>query len=288
MSSEFSAPRMSNIARRTSHVPRHSAPVPPPLKRLGQHFLIDPNIVRKIVTAAGIQPDETVLEIGPGRGVLTRALCACAKRVIAIEIDPKLHAFLSEELMESHNLDLCLGDALAYDYDSLPSGVVVVANLPYYLSTPLVAKLLESRARFGRMILMLQTEVARRLAAKPGSDDYGRLSVLAQFFADVSLAFTVSPECFRPRPKVGSSVVALVRRSDSRIHVQDVAMFNRVVRACFAHRRKTIANSLRDEGWTTDNIAEAMTQTGIAPTRRAETCTVQEFAALAAALAKQK
>jgi len=260
---------------------------PPPLKRLGQHFLIDPNIVRKIIAAAQARQDETVLEIGPGRGVLTRALCAAAKRVIAIEIDPKLHAYLAEELSDCANLDLRLGDAMVFEYRRLPEGTVVVANLPYYLSSALLVKLLESRARLDRMIVMLQTEVARRLAAKPRSDDYGSLSVLAQYAAEVSLEFHVSPECFRPRPKVGSSVVSLVSRQAPTLSAADEAQFHKVVRACFAHRRKTISNSLRDEGWNPEIISAALVRTGITPSRRAETCGVEEFTALAAALEEQ-
>lgn len=259
------------------------SPIPPPLKRFGQHFLIDPNIVRKIVAISRVQPDETVLEIGPGRGILTRELCGVAKRVIAVEIDPKLHTYLRAELADCNNLDLQLGDALTYEYQLLSPGTVVVANLPYYISTPLLVRMLDARARLDRIIVMLQTEVARRLAAVPGSADYGSLSVLAQFAAEVSLEFHVSTGCFRPRPKVGSSVVSLVGRR-SRATVPDEAIFHRVVRGAFAHRRKTIANSLRDEGWETDRIAAALAETHIAPGRRAETCTVDEFAALAAAL----
>ena len=236
------------------------------------------------MAAARLQQDETVLEIGPGRGALTRQLCAVAKHVIAIEIDPKLHAYLADGLSEYGNLDLRLGDALNYDYGLLPAGTVVVANLPYYVSTPVLVRLLEARAWFARMIVMLQTEVARRLVAKPGTGDYGRLSVLAQYAADVSLQFHVSPSCFRPRPKVGSSVVSLVTRREPVVPVRDEAMFHRVVRACFAHRRKMISNSLRDEGWLPESIAAALVRAAIEPTRRAETCTIVEFAALAAAL----
>jgi 16S rRNA (adenine1518-N6/adenine1519-N6)-dimethyltransferase len=274
---------MSHIEQRTSNLER-SSPVPPPLKRLGQHFLIDPNIVRKIIATARIQGDETVLEIGPGRGVLTRHLCGAARRVIAIEIDPKLQDYLSHELADCPNFDLCRGDALAYDYHSLPAGTVVVANLPYYISTPLLVKLLEARASVDRMVVMLQTEVARRLAAKPGADDYGSLSVLAQYAAEVSVDFHVRPGCFQPRPKVGSSVVSLVKRRAPVVYVRDEVMFQRVVRACFAHRRKMIPNSLRDEGWPPEIVGAALTRAGIASTRRAETCTLGEFAALAAAL----
>ncbi|MEW6542942.1 MAG: 16S rRNA (adenine(1518)-N(6)/adenine(1519)-N(6))-dimethyltransferase RsmA [Nitrospirota bacterium] len=260
------------------------APPPRPLKRLGQHFLVDPNIARKIVVLAGIRPDETVIEIGPGRGVLTRALCERAKRVIAIELDPKLGRYLDETLGGCRNLDLRIGDALDFPYDRIPQGTVVVANLPYYVSTPLLFKLLEARDRIDRLVLMLQTEVARRLAAGPGTRDYGVLSVLTQVAADVAIAFPVAAGCFRPRPEVGSSVVSLTVRKTPAAAVADDAGFVRAVRAAFAHRRKTLANSLRDEGYPPDRIARALAEAGIEPSRRAETVTLQEFAALARAL----
>ena len=253
---------------------------PPPRKRLGQHFLIDPNITRKIVALAAIRLDETVLEIGPGRGVLTRPLCTAARQVIALELDPKLGAYLAETLADCRNLDLRLGDALEFPYETLPRGTVVVANLPYYVSTPLLFTLLEARERIDRMVLMLQTEVARRLVAKPATNDYGTLSILVQYAAEASLAFQVSMNCFRPRPEVGSAVVTLVMRRPP-VQVNDETLFARVVRAAFAHRRKTISNSLRDEGLSSEQVAQALAQVGIDPTRRAETLTIEEFASLA-------
>ena len=145
---------------------------PPALKRLGQNFLIDPNIVRKIVSLAALRPDDQVLEIGPGRGALTAGLCAEAGRVIAVEIDPQLQPHLQENLGHCRNLELRIGDALEFPFNSLPPRTVVVANLPYYASTPLLFALLDARAHLDRMVLMLQTEVALRLAAKPNSKDY--------------------------------------------------------------------------------------------------------------------
>lgn len=292
-------------------------PHPPPLKRFGQNFLIDANIVRKIVETAAIQPDETVLEIGPGRGILTRALCAKAQKVIAIEIDRELARMLAGEAadagsppahsgalagrppklseaeppslsaetpLRSSNLDLRLGDALVFDYGSLPPETVVVANLPYYVSTPLLFKLLETRSRFSRLILMLQTEVAERLAANPGSKTYGVLSVLTQYRATVKLAFRVSPHCFRPRPTVGSAVVHLQVRSDRMLEPEPEGQFIRLARAAFAHRRKTLLNSLRDEGYQTDRVGAALAHCKIAADRRAETLALDDYLALAAAL----
>jgi len=260
--------------------------LPPPRKRLGQHFLVDPNITRKIIALAAIRSEDIVLEIGPGRGVLTRPLCIAAKRVIALELDPKLEAYLAEALADCRNLDLRLGDALEFSYETLPQGTVVVANLPYYVSTPLLFTLLEARQRIDRMVLMLQTEVARRLVAKPATNDYGILSVLVQYAAEASLAFQVSASCFRPRPDVGSAVVNLVMRRQRPVQVKDETLFARVVRAAFAHRRKTLLNSLRDEGLSSEQVAQALTQVGIGPSRRAETLTLEEFASLADAFGK--
>jgi len=260
--------------------------LPPARKRLGQHFLIDRNIVRKIVALAALRPDETVFEIGPGRGILTRALCGAATRVVAVELDVQLGGYLHETLRDCVNLDLRLGDALEFPCDELPAGTVVVANLPYYVSTPLLFKLFEARQRIDRMVLMLQTEVARRLVAQPGTDDYGILSVLTPYYAVASLAFQVSPSCFRPRPDVGSSVVSLAIRKQPDPAVPDEAAFVRTVRAAFAHRRKTLLNSLRDEGLPQERILPALAQAHIEPTRRAETLTLREFAALAEALGR--
>ena len=259
----------------------HPPSLPPPRKRLGQHFLIDPNIVRKIITVSDLSRDEPVLEIGPGRGILTRALCREVDRVIAIEVDPQLVTYLNHVLADCTNLDLRLGDALAFPYQSIPEGTVVVANLPYYLSTPLLFTLLESRARLNRMVLMLQAEVAERLTAGPGTRDYGILSVLVQYWATPSLSFRVSPNCFRPKPQVGSRVVTLNVSKQGAIQVADERMFVRTVRAAFAHRRKTLSNSLRQEGFLPDTVAQALADAGIAPSRRAETLTLTDFAALA-------
>lgn len=262
--------------------PPHSLPPasPPPRKRLGQHFLVDPNIVRKIVAAAQLEGHEHVLEIGAGRGILTAALCGAARSVTAVELDPKLGEYLRETLTDQKNLDLRIEDALEFPYDRLPEGTVVVANLPYYISTPLLFRLFEERKRVDRMVLMLQTEVARRMVAAPDTSDYGILSVLTQYSATASLAFHVPPTCFRPRPEVGSSVVALAMRHTSRDPAAE-QQFVRTVRAAFAHRRKTLANSLRDEGFSPESVAHALAQAGIAPSRRAETLRLDEFAALA-------
>lgn len=256
---------------------------PPPLKRLGQHFLTDPNMVRKILAEAAIGPDETVFEIGPGRGVLTDPMCGLATRVIAVELDKKLADYLSKTCLHS-NLDLRTGDALEFDYHTLPHGTVVVANLPYYVSTPLLFQLLEQRSRISRMVLMLQLEVAKRLAAKPGSRDYGSLSVLSQYRANSRLAFKIPPSCFRPRPDVDSAVVTLSLLSTESEYDSFAQDLMRTVRAAFAHRRKTLVNSFRDAGWSTPTIQDALSAVSIDSKRRAETITVQEFVDLTHAI----
>ena len=261
---------------------------PPPKKRLGQHFLIDQNIVRKIVAAAALRPDEAVLEIGPGRGILTRALCGQAKRVFAIEVDRSLGVTLAEALAGCTNVEIHLGDALEYPYESLEPGTVVVANLPYNVSSPLLFKLLNAHQKINRMVLMLQTEVARRLVAGPGTKDYGILSVLTQYRAEPSIGFHVSAGCFRPRPAVSSTVVLLPMRQEPAVPVVDEPLFIRTVRASFAHRRKTLPNSLRDEGFSPEQILPALKAAGIAPASRAESLVIAQFAALANALARGK
>ena len=255
-----------------------------PNKRLGQHFLIDPNIVRKIVALAALRPDETVLEIGPGRGALTRLLCERAARVIAIELDRELERRLRETLADCRNLELHQGDALAYPYQSLPERSVVVANLPYNVSTPILFALLDARERFDRMILMLQTEVAQRLAAKPGTKEYGVLSVLAQAFAEIRVAFRVAPTCFQPPPEVSSAVVQLTIPRRTPLAISNQGTFTRTVRAAFAHRRKTLVNSLRDEGYEPQTILPALEEVGLRPEIRAERLSIEQFARLSTAL----
>lgn len=261
-----------------------SQPPPPPRKRLGQHFLVDHNIARKIVALAALQPEETVLEIGPGRGVLTRALCERAARVIAVEVDPALHRHLADALADRPSLALHLGDALDFDFHGLPPGTVVVANLPYYLSTPLLFDLLEARQRISRMVLMVQTEVARRIVAGPGTPAYGVLSVLVQCWTEPALAFRVPRTCFRPSPAVESAVLLLRTRAEAAVALSDEQQLVRTVRAAFAHRRKTVSNSLRDEGWSPDDVSRALATAGIEAGRRAETLSLPEFAALAKGL----
>ncbi len=255
--------------------------LPAAIKHLGQNFLIDPNIVRKIITLAELSPDDSVLEIGPGRGILTDALCHSAGRVTAIEIDPRLHAYLSERHTQFPNLTLVLGDAMAYPIERLPLGTIVVSNLPYYLSTPILFRLLEQQHRITRFVLMLQNEVADRLVAKSGSSAYGVLSVMAQYSAEITKAFKVSPQCFRPRPDVDSAVVLL--RTKNRIEQtrESRDQFSTIVRAAFAHRRKTLVNSLRDQGYDLKIVVAALSALHLSPSIRAENLSLDEFIMLA-------
>jgi 16S rRNA (adenine1518-N6/adenine1519-N6)-dimethyltransferase len=257
-------------------------------KRLGQHFLIDQNIVRKIVAAAELTPDDTVLEIGPGRGILTDALASVVRRVVAVEIDPRLHALLQERQSSWKNVEVVCADALAYPLETVAMGAVIVANLPYYISTPLLFKFLEHRHRFPRLVLMLQNEVADRLVAKAGTPAYGVLSVMVQYAADITKAFTVSANCFRPRPDVGSAVVVLRTKQQALLPPEEEAAFAAVVKAAFAHRRKTVVNSLRDEGYDTQAVTDAVSDAGLVPTVRAETLRLETFIQLARWLDRRK
>ncbi|HKQ35734.1 MAG TPA: 16S rRNA (adenine(1518)-N(6)/adenine(1519)-N(6))-dimethyltransferase RsmA [Nitrospiraceae bacterium] len=251
--------------------------LPPPNKRLGQNFLIDLNIVRKIIALAELNSSDHVLEIGPGRGILTEALCRAAGRVTAIELDPRLHAYLETRQAELPNVDLVCEDALAYPVESLPIGTVVVANLPYYISTPLLFKLLDQRGLFPRMILMLQDEVADRLVAGPGESDYGVLSVMVQYAAEITKSFRVSAQCFRPRPEVASAVVLLRTRERTGFSQQEEAAFRALVKAAFAHRRKTLINSLKDERYDQKQVTDALNSLNLSPAVRAEVLSVGQF-----------
>ncbi len=256
------------------------SPVPAAIKHLGQNFLIDPNIVRKIISLAELSLKDSVLEIGPGRGILTDALCQSAGRVTAIEIDSRLHTYLTERPTQFQNLTLVLGDAMAYPLEQLPVGTIVVSNLPYYLSTPLLFRLLEQQQRVTRLVLMLQNEVADRLVAKSGSSDYGVLSVMAQYSADITKAFKVSPQCFRPRPDVDSAVV-LLRTKGLIAQVRESRdQFAAIVRAAFAHRRKTLVNSLRDQGYDQQHVVAALTALHLSLSIRAENLSLDKFIAL--------
>ncbi len=257
---------------------------PHPRKRLGQHFLIDPNLLRKIVSFADLQSEDFVCEIGPGGGALTKLLCQSAKQVLALEVDARMVVFLKEELAECLNLDIQEQDALRYSFDQLPEPTVVVANLPYNISTPIMFRLLEARSKIRRMVLTVQLEVAKRLTANPNTKDYGVLSVMAQHMAEVRYGFPVSRKCFRPVPDVDSGVVRLDIRPDIQETLEGLHRFQRIVRAAFGQRRKTLLNAFRSAGIPNRQLPEVQQATGISLARRAETLSVQEFRLLSHAL----
>ncbi|MBI5189229.1 MAG: ribosomal RNA small subunit methyltransferase A [Nitrospirae bacterium] len=252
----------------------------PPKKSLGQNFLTDESVCERIVDAADVGPQDSVLEIGPGHGVLTRRLAACAGHVTAIELDERLFGKLSRELAHHENLEIIQGDALKFPYEDLPGKVKVVANLPYYISTPIISRLIEARKKVSLMVLMLQKEVAERIAAPPGGKDYGYLSVMVQLYTEAESLFVVPAEAFDPVPKVDSAVARLIVRGAPVAYCRDFALFERVVSASFSQRRKTLKNSLKGSGLFTDEGVARLADSGIDPIRRAETLSVAEFAAL--------
>lgn len=220
------------------------------------------------------------MEIGPGRGILTAALCPKVSKVLAIERDKRLVDYLTQAFAHSSNLEVIHGDALKFPYVTLPTGTVIVANLPYNISTPLLFQFLDARAHIRRMVLTLQLEVARRIVAPVGTRDYGVLSVLIQYLADARLAFQVPNSCFRPSPKVDSAVVRIDVKGGESDEDREGNMFVQIVRAAFAHRRKILTNSMRDAGFSLHEIRLAFDRADIDGTRRAETLTVKEFANL--------
>ncbi len=258
-----------------------------PKKSLGQHFLKDPYYLKKITEVAWIGPDDQVLEIGPGLGHLTRELAAGAKRVIAIEFDRRLIPRLREKFSETANIEIVHADALAYQYDTLPGKWKVVANLPYYISTPIVRELLQFREKFTTLSLMLQKEVAERIASPPGGKEYGFLSVLVQFYAEPRIEFMVPASAFTPAPEVDSAVITLTIRKNSPLRVRNEDFLMRVVKAAFSQRRKTLRNALKQLDVSRESMEKAFAATGIDLGRRAETLSIDDFGVLADFLYRQ-
>ncbi|MBI2876627.1 MAG: 16S rRNA (adenine(1518)-N(6)/adenine(1519)-N(6))-dimethyltransferase RsmA [Candidatus Tectomicrobia bacterium] len=259
-------------------------------KGLGQHFLVDPGVVRGIVRLAALTQEDTVLEVGPGLGSLTLALAEAAGKTIALEKDEKLYHLLQEQLAPYPQVELIRADALFFDYASLEPGTKVVSNLPYAVATPLLFRFLEQRGRICEMVLMLQQEVADRLLASPGSKTYGPLTVAVQLYCQVEKGFKVPPAAFWPRPKVHSMVVRFVLQTQPRVALTDEELFFKIVRASFAQRRKTLLNNLRQAqhlGHDPGFWAEACRNVGIDPARRGETLSLEEFAALTHSVASQ-
>ncbi|MEW6117711.1 MAG: 16S rRNA (adenine(1518)-N(6)/adenine(1519)-N(6))-dimethyltransferase RsmA [Nitrospirota bacterium] len=252
-------------------------------KHLGQNFLFDPSILTRIVEAAGISAEDTVVEIGPGHGSLTKLLALAARKVIAIELDPELYQKLSEDPLLPNNVTLVFNDALKYRYEELES-FKVVANIPYYITTPLIFRLLDAKKHITSMTFTIQREVAERIVASPGTKDYGALSIGVQFYATPRIEFIVPRGAFRPIPKVDSAVVHIQILDKPRVEVRDEKLFFKVVKTAFAQRRKTLSNALKP---LSKDIREMLAEAGIDPIRRAETLSIEEFAKLADHLSKR-
>lgn len=252
-------------------------------KGLGQNFLIDDTVLEDIIKAADITPEDLVIEIGPGVGTLTKLLLKKAKKVVAIELDDKLIPILNEELKDFGNLQLIHGDALKVDFDEIigdEASVKVVANLPYYVTTPIIARLLKGDYNFRSITIMIQKEVAERIAAKPATKDYGALTLLVQYHCSVEVVRKVGPECFIPQPKVDSMVIKLNKLPAPRVDVEDVDLFFKVIKESFGMRRKTLSNSLKNMKVDRDKLMKAFEDAGIDPIRRGETLSIEEFAKL--------
>lgn len=258
-------------------------------KKFGQNFLIDQGIVEKIVREAGVTKDDFVLEIGPGIGTMTQILCENAREVAAVEIDRKLIPILNDTLSEYDNVTIINDDILKVDINKLAEEknggrpIKVVANLPYYITTPIIMGLFESHVPLDSITIMVQKEVADRMQTGPGSKDYGALSLVVQFYAKPEIVVNVPPECFMPRPNVGSAVIRLKRHETRPVDVKDEKLMFRIIRASFNQRRKTLANGLNNSpeiGYTKEQIAAAIEELGRGASIRGEALTLEEFARL--------
>jgi len=256
-----------------------------PAKSLGQHFLIDPAVIDRMIVAAQIGPDDVILEIGPGLGALSERLAERAARLYLVEIDTGLADRLRERFAGNDRVQVITADFLSLDLAvTFPEPVIhVVASLPYNVATPILFRLLEHRQKFLEATVMIQKEVAERLTAAPGTKAYGVPSVLTQLYATVTTVCTVHPRSFFPAPKVESQIVRLVFQDTPRVAVQNEQIFRRVVKAAFAQRRKTLRNALRAAGYRDLDVIGA--QTGIDLQRRGETLSLDEFAVLTNAFA---
>ena len=256
-------------------------------KKLGQNFLIKRGIVDEIVHAAEITVGEPVLEVGPGIGTLTQGLAQSGADVTAIELDRRLLEVLDTTLASYDNVRIIHGDVLKLDVPTIMNHkpFKVVANLPYYITTPIIMSLLESKLPIERLVVMVQKEVALRMIAKPGTKDYGALSAAVQYYTEPDIVLDVPPKSFLPAPAVTSSVIRCVLRDKPPVDVIDEKLFFRVVKAGFAQRRKTFSNTMKTTGLTRDRIEELLAKANIDGQRRGETFTLQEFADVANAWA---
>lgn len=263
-------------------------------KKYGQNFLLSQAVLDDIVQAADLGPDDVVVEIGPGMGALTQALARAAGRVLAVEIDKGLERLLKETVPEE-NVDFLFADVLSLDLAQEvfsrygKSSYTLVANLPYYVTSPIITSLLEAEAGPSRMVVMVQKEVAERMVSAPGPKSYGALSVLVQYHAKASLVRPVDRKLFYPVPGVDSSIVRLDMRTRPPVSVNDEAFFFRLVRAAFIHRRKTLVNALSMQlaDFSKEQVRQALKGLDIDPKRRGETLSLQDFADLSLALVKK-
>lgn len=263
-------------------------------KSLGQNFLIDDNILRKIVAEAGVDETTCVIEVGPGIGALTQHLAQAAKKVVAIEIDRRLEKILNETLAPFKNVDVVFQDVMESDIKALISEhfdpedkILVVANLPYYVTTPILMRFLEVGSPIQAIVVMIQKEVAERLEASPGEKSYGSLSIAVQYRADVSIVANVPAAVFIPKPNVDSAVIKISFLKEKRVKVENEDFFFKVIRTAFMQRRKTLLNNLLHnlfDKTLREEISGLLNKTGIDPGRRGETLSIEEFAKLSDAL----
>lgn len=259
-------------------------------KKFGQNFLIDTHVLDKIIAAAGVTKDDMVLEIGPGIGTMTQYLAEAAGQVVAVEIDTNLIPILKETLQEYDNITVINEDILKVDINRLAEEynegrpIKVVANLPYYITTPIIMGLFESGVPIDNITVMVQKEVADRMQEGPGSKDYGALSLAVQYYAEPYIVANVPPNCFIPRPNVGSAVIRLTRHRKPPVEVQDPALMFRLIRASFNQRRKTLQNGLNNSpeiAYPKERIIAAIESLGVPATVRGEALTLEQFAQLA-------
>ena len=258
-------------------------------KKFGQNFLIDTRVLEKIIAAAGVMEDDCVLEIGPGIGTMTQYLAEHARHVIAVEIDTNLIPILEETLKDYGNITVINNDILKVDINKLTEDyndgrpIKVVANLPYYITTPIIMGLFEGGVPIDNITVMVQKEVAERMQVGPGSKDYGALSLAVQYYADAYIVANVPPNCFIPRPGVGSAVIRLTRHKEPPVEVDDPKLMFKLIRASFNQRRKTLQNGLNNSPelpFDKEEIGAAIESLGVTPQIRGEALTLKQFADL--------
>ncbi|BCK01844.1 16S rRNA (adenine(1518)-N(6)/adenine(1519)-N(6))-dimethyltransferase RsmA [Anaerocolumna chitinilytica] len=258
-------------------------------KKYGQNFLIDTHVLEKIIKAAEVTKEDLVVEIGPGIGTLTQYLCEAAREVVAVEIDKNLIPILGDTLSAYENVTILNEDILKVDLNKLVQErnggrpIKIVANLPYYITTPIIMGLFEAHVPVANITVMVQKEVADRMQAGPGSKDYGALSLAVQYYAKPYIAANVPPNCFMPRPNVGSAVIRLTLHEENPVSIKDESLLFKLIRASFNQRRKTLANGLNNNAeikLSKELITEAITDLNFSPSIRGEALTLTDFAAL--------